>query len=248
LIVLASTTCSAFAQVCNQTFGTVTVNPNLLLFAEPGPLNGDILTNGNLQIPLGFGVLNTQGTEDWGFGPGITIFSDGTPSNNDPYRQNTRDPNVFAFDYPDGSKAVYTSGRPSSLTDAAGRTTTITYSPGTNIPTSIVGPSGTALATFELTSLNIGYGRQGTRISKILYPGGDFVTCTYDNGGNLLSIVSKDGSAVLTLERDRRDPRAVVRVTTPDGQTMIFYEKRDGYAPAVVKIISVQGVVAITSA
>ena len=238
LIMLALTTCPAFAQVCNTVYGSITVNPNLVLLAEPGPMNGDILTNGNLQIPLGFGVLNTQGTEDWGFGPGITIFSDGTPSNNDPYKKNTRDPNVFVFDYPDGSKAVYNSGLPSSLTDAAGRTTTITYSPGTNIPTSIVGPSGTALATFELTSLNIGYGRQGTRISKILYPGGDFVTCTYGNGGNLRSIVSKDGSAVLTLERDSKDPRAVVRVTTPDGQTMIFYEKRDGYAPAVVKIIS----------
>ena len=232
LIMLALTTCPAFAQVCNTVYGSITVNPNLVLLAEPGPMNGDILTNGNLQINLGIGYLNTQGTENSGFGPGVSIFSDGTPSEKEPYRQSTNDPNVFNYVYPDGSKEVYTGILLSSLTDVLGKTTTITYRPGTTIPTSITGPDG-ASTTFEVTDVGVDY----PRITKVSYASGDYVTCNY-SGGYLSGIVGKDGSALFTLERDSSAWGPVVSVITPDGRTNIFYEKKDrNSAAAVVKII-----------
>ncbi len=237
LIMLALTTCPAFAQVCNTVYGSITVNPNLVLLAEPGPMNGDILTNGNLQINLGIGYLNTQGTENSGFGPGVSIFSDGTPSEKEPYRQSTNDPNVFNYVYPDGSKEVYTGILLSSLTDVLGKTTTITYRPGTTIPTSITGPDGTASTTFEVTDVDVGYQRREPRITKVSYASGDYVTCNY-SGGYLSGIVGKDGSALFTLERDSSAWGPVVSVITPDGRTNIFYEKKDrNSAAAVVKII-----------
>lgn len=237
LILLALTTYPAFAQVCNRVYGSVTVNPNLVLLAEPGPMNGDILTNGNLQIQLGIGYLNTQGTANSGFGRGISIFSDGTPSKNELYRQATRDPNVFNYVYPDGSKEVHTGVLLSSLTDVLGKTTTITYRPGTTIPTSITGPDGTTSTTFEVTDVNVGYQRREPRITKVSDASGDYVTCNYDMG-DLTSIVDKAGSALFTLQREASDPRAVTSVITPEGRTDIFYEKKDrGSAAAVVKII-----------
>lgn len=236
LIMLALTTCPAFAQVCNTVYGSITVNPNLVLLAEPGPMNGDILTNGNLQINLGIGYLNTQGTENSGFGPGVSIFSDGTPSEKEPYRQSTNDPNVFNYVYPDGSKEVYTGILLSSLTDVLGKTTTITYRPGTTIPTSITGPDG-ASTTFEVTDVGVGYQRREPRITKVSYASGDYVTCSYYNG-YLTSIVGKDGSALFTLQRDSSAWGPVTSVITPGGRTNIFYEKKDrNSAAAVVKII-----------
>lgn len=134
--------------------------------------------------------------------------------------------------YADGSTEQYgttiTVSRPgvsqsfqllSSVTDAAGRTTTITYSPGTMVPTLVTGPDGVAAARFTVTTPRGG----GAQISKVEYPDGSFITCQYQ-GKYLYSVVGMDGASILRLTRANPQYNLVTQLLTPSGPSDIHYE------------------------
>jgi hypothetical protein len=225
--------------------------------APVGPHNGDLITNGNNTIALGFGFYNSQPgpgtTQNFGFGPKVTVMPRilAAVNNNTVTVVSAAGPSAkyvvstglskdraqgdlstltkltggYKRTLDDGSFEEYTrlvAGDYflSSVTDAAGNKTTITYSGNTAIPASINPPNNEPATSFTTT---LHTPTRSTLVTRINYPEGRFVTLQYDSKANLVKVIGMDNLPVLELKRDTLGWNLITEMKDSTGTTNFTY-------------------------
>lgn len=241
-----------------------------------GAHNGDLISNGNLRLNLGFGYLNTQpgsatfSVTDQGFGPGISVLprlkgwgvreSSGDESSYTMVSSTGHSTRLLQGDLStlqqngakgfkrtleDGTIEFYSTRLGNdwlltSVTDAAGYQSTITYAPASSVPTRITGPDKLDVVRYE-TSQSLFPGQRSRLITKATYADGSAYTFEYSQDGYLKKVTGMDGTALIEIVRDTLGWKLPTEVKSLAGTTEYAYYAIDGLRAVVSGIIQPDG-------